>query len=64
MAKQTYLKRRGAVYYFRIRIPNDVAYAYKEKVLCFSLKTSDYHEAIKKVRLEAAKVEQEFDELT
>lgn len=54
VAKQTYLVRRGAVYYFRMRITHDISDVYgKKKAVCYSLKTKDYTEAIQKVRLEA-----------
>ncbi|MGH1376005.1 MAG: DUF6538 domain-containing protein [Alphaproteobacteria bacterium] len=62
MAKQTYLIRRGAVYYFRLRVPTDIAKTYGKREELFSLKTKDYQEAIKRVRKEVARIENQFEQ--
>tara|TARA_R110002095_G_C4236908_1_gene238561 strand:+ start:113 stop:1831 length:1719 start_codon:yes stop_codon:yes gene_type:complete len=61
VAKQTHLIRRGAVYYFRARVPSDIIDSYGKKEEYFSLQTKDYQAAIRLVRKEAAKVEAKFE---
>jgi len=56
----TNLFRRGAVYYFRARVPLDIVESYEKTEEKFSLKTKDYKEAVTKVRLEAVRVEKLF----
>lgn len=60
MSGHTNLFRRGAVYYYRSRVPNDLLKALGKSEVKFSLKTKDHKEAIKRVRIEAAKVELMF----
>ncbi len=62
MSGHTNLFRRGAVYYYRARVPNDIAATYGKTEVKFSLKTKDHKEAIKRVRKEAAKVEEQFEQ--
>lgn len=57
---QTYLTQRKSTYYFRMRVPLDIAKIYGKREICISLKTKEYAEAIRAVRLKAAEVEQEF----
>ncbi|BBP03572.1 hypothetical protein TPL01_11110 [Sulfuriferula plumbiphila] len=69
MPKQTYLHKRAksAVYYFhyfRCRIPNDLLSCYEDKRdIIFSLKTRDHHEAMRRVPIEAGKLQTEFEAL-
>jgi len=66
MPKQTYLHKRAksAVYYFRCRIPNDLWSCYEDKrEIIFSLKTRDHHEAMRRVPIEAGKLQTEFEAL-
>lgn len=61
MSLHTRLIRRGAVYYFRARVPADLldAYAPKKEII-FSLKTKDHKLALERVRLESVKLDQAF----
>ncbi|TVM18685.1 integrase [Oceanidesulfovibrio indonesiensis] len=56
------LFRRGAVYYHRAAIPVDIKDTYPKTEETFSLKTKDYREALRKVRVAAVKVDQRFEE--
>lgn len=59
---QTNLVRRGQVYYFRARIPEDLRESYGSSAeKTFSLRTKDKAEAIAKARIERLKLDQEFD---
>ncbi len=58
----TNLFRRNAVYYYRSRVPNDLLETFGKSEVKFSLGTKDYKEAIKKIRIEAARVETLFEE--
>lgn len=63
MNTQPRLSRRAnsATYYFRAKIPADLAKHYAPKrEITFSLRTRDKAEAIRKVRLESARLEAEF----
>ncbi len=51
------LYRRGTKYYHRAAIPVDIADTYPKSEETSSLKTSDYKEALKLVRVEAARVD-------
>jgi integrase len=64
MCKHTRLKRRGAVYYFRCKIPADLIehYGGKREIL-ESLRTADPKEALRKVRTRSEQQEQEFDQV-
>ena len=60
-----HLQRRGSSgnYYFRVRIPSDLLEAYApKKELTFSLKTKDPKEAKARCRVEAVRIDQEFEE--
>ena len=66
MAKQTYLHKRtnSSVYYFRCRIPKDLAFHFKDRrEITFSLQTHDYHEATRMVSIEAGKWQAKFEQL-
>lgn len=56
------LYRRGATYYHRAAIPVDIADTYPKTEETFSLRTKDYQDALKRVRVEAVRVDQLFDE--
>ena len=62
VAKQTNLTRRGAVYYFRTRVPFDIVDSVGKAEVCYSLKTKDHAEAVRKVRHELSKIEDLFQE--
>lgn len=63
MAKQNYLQRRkdSGVYYFRKKIPLDLRDHYGKAEIKFSLKTKDHKTAAEKARVEAVKLDQEFE---
>lgn len=58
----TRLARRGAVYYHRAAIPQDIKDSYLKAEEVFSLKTRDYAEALRLVRLAAVAVDERFAE--
>lgn len=61
MASQTHLYLRNGVYYFRRRVPTDLLQHYHPKAeLNYSLKTKDRREAERLARLEAVKLDGEF----
>lgn len=55
------LFRRGATFYHRAAIPADIKATYPKTEETFSLKTKDYREAVKRVRIEAARVDRLFE---
>lgn len=61
MAKHPRLLRRGTRYYFRAAVPQDIQEAFGRKEVKFSLQTSDYQEALRKVRQHSAEVDQQFE---
>jgi len=63
MSKHTRLKRRGAVYYFRVKIPADLVEHYGKREILESLGTKDPKEALRKVRKRSEEQEQEFDRI-
>ena len=58
----TRLSRRGATYYHRAAIPKDIRDTYPKTEETFSLRTKDYDEALKRVRIAAVEVDQRFEE--
>ncbi|WP_319567487.1 site-specific integrase [Cohaesibacter marisflavi] len=56
------LYRRNATYYHRAVVPVDIQETYGKTEEKFSLKTKDYREALKLVRIAAVEVDQRFDE--
>lgn len=64
MAKHPRLhKRKGSDnYYFRAKVPADIREAFGKSEVCFSLKTSNYREALERVRIESIKFDQECAE--
>ncbi len=61
MPKHPRLFRRGATYYHRAAIPADIADTYPKSEETFSLRTKDYQEAVKRVRIAAAEVDRRFE---
>lgn len=60
---QTNLVRRGRVFYFRARIPEDLRDSFGGSTeRTFSLRTSDKAEALQRVRLERLKLDQTFQQ--
>lgn len=56
-------KRKGtSSYYYRKRIPEDLRGVYGKQEIIFSLRTSDIHEAARKVHLASLKYDREFEE--
>ncbi len=62
MAGHTRLYRRGAMYYHRAAVPQDIKTTYPKSEETYSLGTKDYQEALRRVRQEAVKVDRRFDE--
>ncbi|KAF5059763.1 Phage integrase family protein [anaerobic digester metagenome] len=65
MSLCNHLQRRGSSgnYYFRVRIPSDILEVYApKKEIVFSLKTKDPKEAKARCRVEAVRIDQEFEE--
>ncbi|MGR3512954.1 MAG: DUF6538 domain-containing protein [Paracoccaceae bacterium] len=62
MPGHTRLYRRGAVYYHRAAVPQDIVATYGKREETFSLKTRDHAEALRRVKIEAVRVDRLFDE--
>ena len=58
----TRLHRRGSRYYIRAKVPIDLQAVMKRKELKKALKTSDYREAVRLVKLESARFDALFDD--
>ncbi|MHB1079520.1 MAG: DUF6538 domain-containing protein [Prosthecobacter sp.] len=58
----TRLHRRGSRYYIRAKVPIDLQTVMKRKELKKALKTSDYREAVRLVKLESARFDALFDD--
>jgi uncharacterized protein DUF6538 len=63
MSKHPRLMRRGAVYYFRCKIPADLIDHYDRREIVESLRTKNATEALRKVRKRSEAQEQEFDRI-
>ena len=61
MSGHTRLYRRGAVYYHRAAIPVDIQDTYPKKEETFSLKTREYNEALRLVKIKAVEVDMKFE---
>ncbi len=61
MPGHTRLYRRNATYYHRAVVPTDIADSYPKREETFSLKTKDYGEALRLVRIKAVEVDQRFE---
>ncbi|AKI02259.1 phage integrase family protein [Hoeflea sp. IMCC20628] len=55
------LFRRGATFYHRAAIPADIKATYPKTEETFSLKTKDYREAVRRVRIQAARIDRLFE---
>jgi len=55
------LYRRGATFYHRAAVPVDITDTYPKTEETFSLRTKDYREAVRRVRVEAARVDRLFE---
>ncbi len=62
MPGHTRLYRRGATYYHRAAVPVDIIATYPKTEETFSLKTKDSAEALRRVRVEAVKVDERFEQ--
>ena len=62
MPGHTRLYRRGATYYHRAAIPVDIADTYPKSEETFSLRTKDYSEALRLVKVKAVEVDERFEE--
>lgn len=56
------LKQRGNVYQFRCAVPRDIQDTYGKEEIGWSLRTSDYQEALKRLRKASAEADQMFDD--
>ena len=63
MTKHTRVMRRGAVYYFRCKIPADLIEHYGKREITESLRTKDAKEALRRVRTRSLEQEEAFDRL-
>ncbi|MEM5471479.1 site-specific integrase [Hoeflea sp. AS60] len=61
MANHPRLFRRGATFYHRAAIPADIKVTYPKAEETISLRTKDFREAVRMVRIEAARVDRLFD---
>ncbi len=61
MSGHTRLFRRGAVYYHCAAVPVDIRDTYGKREETFSLKTKDYREALRLVRIAAIEVDEKFE---
>ncbi|MDC7707272.1 DUF6538 domain-containing protein [Vogesella indigofera] len=61
MTKTTHVVRRGATYYFRLRVPADLVEHYGKQEITFSLQTKDQEEAKRKGLKEALRHMDEFE---
>lgn len=62
MTDTTHLTRRGAVYYYRARVPADLQQVYGRKMLSFSLGTTNKAEAKSLAKQHAARLDKEFSQ--
>jgi hypothetical protein len=62
MSRTTHVVRRGATYYFRMRVPLDLVAHYEKNEITFSLKTKDPAEAKRQAHSEALRHIDEFEQ--
>ncbi len=60
MPRHTGLLNRHGVYHINRRVPKDLRAAYKREVIRYSLKTSNYREAVVQLHYEAFKIDADF----
>jgi integrase len=63
MSRVSYILKRGGTYYFRIRVPADVAHAYPRTEIKRSLRTKDLSDAKRRAAAMHAEVQDEFARL-
>lgn len=63
MGSKTYLKRRGKTYFYRRRVPSEVAHLDKRQDVVISLKTDSESVALRKAVLVNDRMEQYWDDL-
>lgn len=61
MPSHTRLYRRNATYYHRAVVPKDIIDSYGKTEETFSLKTKDHIEALRRVKIEAVRIDNEFE---
>jgi len=61
MAKHPRLMKRNGTYYHRASIPEDIKATYPKSEETFSLRTKDYNEAVKLLRIKSAEVDTRFE---
>lgn len=61
MSGHTRLYRREATYYHRAAVPKDILATYGKVEEKFSLRTKDYADALRRVKIAAVEVDQRFD---
>lgn len=57
MTSYTYLQKRRGVYYIRVSIPKELQNVLKKSEISYSLKTKDYRDTVRKLRVEILKVD-------
>lgn len=62
MPGHTRLYRRGAVYYHRAAVPQDIVATYGKREETFSLGTREFTEAVRKARIAAIQVDKKLEE--
>lgn len=62
MPRHTHLLHRSSRYYVNVRVPKDLRGVLKKEIIRRALKTSDYKEAVRRVRIEAFRIHAEFEE--
>jgi hypothetical protein len=63
VARYPNLTKRGNVFQIRLRVPSDVRALEPKEHIQVSLRTGDHGEAVKRYRLEQAKLERRFADL-
>ena len=61
MTRYTYLQKRRGTYYIRVFVPTQIRNILKKSEISYSLKTKDYREAVKRLRVEILKVDKMFE---
>lgn len=63
MPRHTHLLRRASRYYVNVKVPKDLRDTLKKDIIRKSLNTSDPREAVQRVRIESARIHDEFEKL-
>jgi len=61
MPRHTHLMRRGSRYYVNVKVPKDLRGVLKKDIIREALKTSDYNEAVRRVRIESFRIHADFE---